>query len=108
MQEFGDVLLATVRAEELPRLRSPAWGSHTLIVNNAFIHRYNFNEARGVNLHGTTAWAHDPAHRMGVPYANPALRTEYRASVRSNLAAPAERMPAQNRSSGEPTERMGD
>jgi len=86
----------------------PAWGSHTVVVNNAFIHRYNFNEARGVNLHGTTAWVHDPAHRMGVPYANPALRTEYRASVRSNLAAPAERMPAQNRSSGEPTERMGD
>jgi hypothetical protein len=86
----------------------PAWGTHTVIVNNAFIHRYNFNETAGVNLHGTTAWAHDPVHRMGVPYANPALRTQYRASVRSNLAAPAERMPAQNRSSGEPTERMGD
>ena len=80
----------------------PAWGTHTIIVNSAFIHRYNFNETAGVNLHGTTAWAHDPVHRMGVPYANPALRTQYRASVRSNLAAPAER------SSGEPTERMGD
>ena len=80
----------------------PAWGTHTVIVNNAFIHRYNFNETRGVSLHGTTVWAHDPVHRMGVPYANAALRTEYRASVRSNLAAPA------GRASGEPTERMGD
>ncbi len=61
-----------------------------------------------MNLHGTTAWAHDPTHRMGVPYASPALRTQYRANVRSNLAAPAERMPAQYRASGEPTERMGD
>jgi hypothetical protein len=85
----------------------PAWGTHTIIVNNTFIHRYNFNEARGVDLRGTTAWAHDPVHRMGVPYASPALRTQYRASVRSNLAAPAERTPAQNRSVGEPTERMG-
>jgi hypothetical protein len=85
----------------------PAWGTHTIIVNYTFIHRYNFNESRGVNLHGTAAWAHDPVHRMGVPYANPALRTQYRASVRSNLAAPAEHMPAQNRSAGEPTERMG-
>jgi hypothetical protein len=24
----------------------PAWGNHTVIVNNSFIHRYNFNEAR--------------------------------------------------------------
>ncbi len=86
----------------------PAWGTHTVMVNNSFIHRYNLNETRGVNLHGTTAWAHDPTHRMGVPYASPALRTQYRANVRSNLAAPAERMPAQYRASGEPTERMGD
>ncbi|HEY1218679.1 MAG: DUF3300 domain-containing protein [Bryobacteraceae bacterium] len=86
----------------------PAWGTHTLIVNNAFVRRYNFNEARGVNQRGTTSWAHDPGHRMGVPYANAALRTQYRASVRSNLAAPAERMPVQPRNSGEPTERMGD
>ena len=86
----------------------PAWGTRTVIVNNSFIHRYNFNEARGANLHGTTVWAHDPAHRMGVPYASPAMRTQYRASVRSNLAAPAERMPAQYRTTGEPTERMGD
>jgi len=45
---------------------------------------------------------------MGVPYATAALRTEYRSSVRSNLAAPGERMPAEYRSSGVPTERMGD
>ena len=85
----------------------PAWGTHTVIVNNTFIHRYNFNEARGVNLRGTTAWAHDSAHRMGVPYASPALRTQYGAGVRTNLGAPAERMPAQYRSAGAPTERMG-
>jgi hypothetical protein len=85
----------------------PAWGTHTVNVNASFIHRYNFNEGRVANLHGTTVWAHDPAHRMGVPYATPALRSEYRANVRSNLAAPAERMTAQYRSSGVPTERMG-
>lgn len=85
----------------------PAWGTRTVVVNNTFIHRYNFNEARVVNLHGTAVWAHDPVHRMGVPYASGAL-PEYRATVRSNLAAPAERMPAQYRSSGQPTERMGD
>ncbi|MGA8577049.1 MAG: DUF3300 domain-containing protein, partial [Bryobacteraceae bacterium] len=86
----------------------PAWGTHTVIMNTSFIHRYNFNEGRVANLHGTTVWAHDPAHRMGVPYANAALRTEYRASVRSNLAAPAEHMPVIYSTSVGPTERMGD
>jgi len=86
----------------------PAWGTRTVIVNNTFIHRYNFNETRVVDQHGTTVWAHDSAHRMGVPYARPELRTQYGAGVRTNLAAPAERMPAQYRSSGAPTERMGD
>ena len=81
----------------------PAWGTHTVIVNNTFIHRYNFNEARGVDLHGTTTWTHDATHRMGVPYANPALRTRYGAGVRSNLSAPP-----QSRNSGASTERMGD
>ena len=34
-------------------------------------------------------WAHDPVHRAGVPYANPALRTQYQGNVRQNLARPA-------------------
>ncbi|MGO9228152.1 MAG: DUF3300 domain-containing protein [Bryobacteraceae bacterium] len=83
----------------------PGWATHVLIVNNSFLHRYSFNEGRGMELHGTAAWVHDPAHRMGVPYANAALRTQYRANVRSNLAP---RTPAQYRNPGEPTERMGD
>ena len=82
----------------------PGWATHSVRVNNSFIHRYSFNEARVGN--GTTAWAHDAAHRLGVPYANTALRTQYRASVRTNLAAPPP--PAQYRTAGEPTERMGD
>jgi hypothetical protein len=83
----------------------PVWANHGVIVNNSFIHRYNFNEARSMSANGTAAWTHDPLHRMGVPYANAALRTQYRASVRSNLGT---RTPAQYRNTGEPTERMGD
>jgi hypothetical protein len=39
------------------------WGAHTVIVNNAFIHRYNFNGAHLAQLHGTSVWAHDAFHR---------------------------------------------
>jgi hypothetical protein len=83
----------------------PAWTTHTLIVNSSFVHRYSFNAAAGMDLRGNAAWVHDPTHRMGVPYASAALRTQYRASVRSNLAG---RVPSQYRNPGEPTERMGD
>ena len=40
----------------------PAWGSHTVIVNNTFIHRYNFNTA-----HRECAWIRGLAARSGVP-----------------------------------------
>jgi hypothetical protein len=64
----------------------PGWGTHTIIVNNGFIHRYNFSSGRITGFAGTTAWEHDPAHRQGVPYANAALADRYHASVRQNLA----------------------
>jgi hypothetical protein len=82
----------------------PVWAKRTVAVNNSFIHRYNFNQGHGPAVHGTAVWAHDPTHRVGVPYANPALRTEYRAVVRSNLGV---RAPVENRNTDEPTERMG-
>ena len=64
----------------------PGWGAHTVIVNNAFIHQYNFNAARIANVHGTTTWVHDPAHRQGVPYSRPQLNQQYRTAARQNLA----------------------
>ena len=64
------------------------WGAHTVIVNNGFIHRYNFNTAHIANVHGTSVWAHDPEHRMGVPYASPALNSRYRGAVQQNLGRP--------------------
>lgn len=63
----------------------PGWGSHTVIVNNTFIHQYNYNSVHVNNFHGTSVWAHDPAHREGVPYARPQLNDQYRASVRQNM-----------------------
>jgi Protein of unknown function (DUF3300) len=75
----------------------PGWGNRTVIVNNTFIHRYNFNSVNVTNVRGTTVWAHDPVHRTGVPYANSNLRTQYQGNVRQNLSRPAaqqERPPA--------------
>jgi hypothetical protein len=67
----------------------PGWGNHTVIVNNTFIHRYNFNTTNITNVRGTSVWAHDPGHRAGVPYTNQALRSQYQSNVRQNIARPS-------------------
>ena len=63
----------------------PGWGGHNIIVNNSFIHRYNFNSSRSGSLSGRSAWAHDASHRQGVPYSNAAVSNRYRGAVRQNL-----------------------
>jgi len=78
----------------------PGWGNHTVIVNNTFIHQYNFNSSHLANVHGTAVWQHDPAHRAGVPYANSTLNDRYRGNVRQSVAPRATPEPAQ-------TERFG-
>jgi hypothetical protein len=81
----------------------PAWYNHTVVVNNVFIHRYNFNTVHVTNVHGSTVWAHDVDHRHGVPYANPAVRQQYHAPVQRNVAPqPHEAAHAQ-----EPGQRFG-
>ena len=79
----------------------PAWGSHTVIVNNTFIHRYNFNTAGMGSVRGNSVWQHDAVHRAGVPYSTPQLNQQYRGNVRQNLT------PQANPSSPAQGERFG-
>ncbi len=37
----------------------PGWGSRTIVVNNTFINRYNFNAPRYASARGTAVWSHD-------------------------------------------------
>ena len=55
----------------------PGWGAHNVVVNDSFIHEYNFNGGRRGD-HGTTTWTHDSTHRQGIPYARPELNRQYR------------------------------
>jgi hypothetical protein len=83
------------------------WGAHTVIVNNAFIHRYNFNSAHLAQLHGTSVWAHDAFHRQGVPYARPELAARYQTGVRENLRARATEQARSESRAAKTQERMG-
>jgi len=84
----------------------PGWGGHRIIVNNTFIHQYNFNARNIGNAHGTSVWAHDPEHRAGVPYANQGLRDQFRGNVRQAVAPRSMPEGARN-APGQASERMG-
>ncbi|HML16552.1 MAG TPA: DUF3300 domain-containing protein, partial [Bryobacteraceae bacterium] len=59
----------------------PGWFEGHLLVNNYFLHRYGFRDFHGGEFRGTEAWAHNPEHRLGVPYPNQALRNQYRGAA---------------------------
>jgi len=48
---------------------SPDWYGGGILLNHSFFHRYGFNHFHGEPL-GNSSWAHDPSHRLGVPYGN--------------------------------------
>ena len=50
----------------------PDWYADAVYVNPPFFAQYGFAPVLG-GLHGPGAWAHNPVHRMGVPYANNAV-----------------------------------
>jgi Protein of unknown function (DUF3300) len=84
------------------------WGAHTVIVNNTFIHRYNFNAAHLAQLHGNSVWGHDAFHRQGVPYSRPDLSTRYQSQVRQNLRPAATQQARSNPgTAGRSNEKIG-
>lgn len=47
----------------------PNWFGGTIILNNSFFHRFGFRDFHG-GFRGESVWAHNPEHRIGVPYPN--------------------------------------
>jgi hypothetical protein len=47
----------------------PDWYGWNIFIDHSFFHRYGFRDFGGGPL-GRSVWAHNPAHRLGVPYAN--------------------------------------
>jgi hypothetical protein len=54
----------------------PDWFGGGLFINHSFFHRYGFEHFHGEPL-GRSAWAHNPEHRLGVPYANRGVAARY-------------------------------
>ena len=66
----------------------PNWFGGGIYMNNSFFHRYGFNDFHGGgSFQGRSAWAHDPGHRLGVPYSNRALSNRYRGAAGARAGA---------------------
>ncbi|HEY1203643.1 MAG: DUF3300 domain-containing protein [Bryobacteraceae bacterium] len=66
----------------------PNWFGNSIYVNSYFFHRYGFSDFHGGGaFQGRGAWAHDPAHRLGVPYSNRALTNRYRGASGARAGA---------------------
>jgi uncharacterized membrane protein YgcG len=62
----------------------PNWFAGSIIVNPYFFHRFGFYDYhRGFG----NVWAHNPAHRLGVPYGNRAVAARFGGSERFRGAA---------------------
>ena len=58
------------------------WFGRSMYVNTGFFNRYGFRGGfrggfAGGGFGGRGAWAHDPGHRMGVPYSNRAVASRF-------------------------------
>jgi hypothetical protein len=69
---------------------APNWYGGNIFINHSFFHRFGFSEFHGEPF-GNSVWAHDPAHRLGVPYANRAVAQRFGANGGFNRGAVAGR-----------------
>jgi hypothetical protein len=67
------------------------WFGRGLFVNNAFFNRYGYRYGGGLagGIAGRTAWAHDPAHRLGAGYPNGQLSSRFGAASQASRIASA-------------------
>ena len=66
----------------------PNWFGNSIYLNNSFFHRYGFSDFHGGGaFQGRGAWAHDPGHRLGVPYSNRGLTDRFRGAAGARAGA---------------------
>jgi hypothetical protein len=82
---------------------SPNWFGGGLFIGNSFFNRYGYRNFGGRGELGTSAWAHDAGHRLGVPYGNREVANRF-AGNRSGASNGA-RAGVENRGQGQ--QRMG-
>lgn len=65
----------------------PNWFGGGLFINAGFFRTYGFRGGYGYGGVGLTAWAHNPAHRLGVGYGSAQLAQRFGAASRASAAS---------------------
>jgi hypothetical protein len=85
----------------------PNWFGRTVYVNSYFFDHYGYHRRGAGDFHGRTPWAHNPDHRLNVPYGNDRVAARfggsssgYRNSYRSGARPEGGAAPYVNRSDG--------
>jgi hypothetical protein len=85
----------------------PNWFGRTVFINNSFFPRFGFRHGFGAGFVGRTNWAHDPVHRLGIPYRNQQVAARFqghsmasRNSFQAGTGSRAAVAPYANRSAG--------
>jgi hypothetical protein len=84
---------------------APNWYAGNIYTDNSFFHRYGFRNYNGGGLLGTSAWEHNPEHRLGVPYANREMANRYART--GGFGARESRGGGFNRAERSPQQRFG-
>ena len=63
----------------------PNWFGHYVFIHNPFFHGYGFHGVREAGFN-RDPWAHNPDHRLGIPYPNRQLAGRYQAASTASRA----------------------
>ncbi len=63
------------------------WFNHSLFVNAGFFNHYGFRGYGGYGFGGRGVWAHNPEHRLGVPYSNHGVANRFGGNARTAAGA---------------------
>jgi len=82
---------------------SPNWYGGNIFIDHSFFNRYGFRNYGGGGRLGTSVWAHNPEHRLGVPYGN----REVAGRFGGNGGVGGARTQGFNRGQSAPQQRLG-
>ena len=82
---------------------APNWYGGNIYIDHSFFNRYGFRNFQGGGPFGNSVWAHNPDHRLGVPYANREMANRF---ARSGAYGGA-RVQSFNRGEFVPQQRFG-
>lgn len=86
---------------------APNWFGGNIFIDHSFFNRFGFRNYGGGGPLGNSVWAHNPEHRMGVPYANREVASRFGGNAGAGARLGEARGSNLNRGALAPQQRFG-